>query len=266
MTQTTEIDNIKINKYTDDDKHIFNKIWELRPSDDQYFKFMGKEIKLPRRTINYSTNGQIYSGYLGASNIIESPPQFLINYLNSINYNVHDKHNNILINFYNGGDDYIGYHKDSIKNFEEELYTIHTISLYEDTTDFRTLRFKHIKTKENIDFKITDRTTLSFNKYINDNYKHTITKRKKGKKRISITLRNLKNDNIVYMNINTLKVTELKRVLKDYNTKLKKKLYKMNMKKKEIVAELNKMYKITHKEKKIIFLRKGKQHSYILKT
>ena len=97
MTQTTEIDNIKINKYTDDDKHIFNKIWELRPSDDQYFKFMGKEIKLPRRTINYSTNGQIYSGYLGASNIIESPPQFLINYLNSINYNVHDKHNNILI-------------------------------------------------------------------------------------------------------------------------------------------------------------------------
>ena len=273
MTQTTEIDNIKINKYTDDDKHIFNKIWELRPSDDQYFKFMGKEIKLPRRTINYSTNGQIYSGYLGASNIIESPPQFLINYLNSINYNVHDKHNNILINFYNGGDDYIGYHKDSIKNFEDELYTIHTVSLYEDTTDFRTLRFKHIKTKENIDFKITDRTTLSFNKYINDNYKHTITKRKKGKKRISITLRNLKNndiylksknDNIVYMNINTLKVTELKRVLKDYNTKLKKKLYKMNMKKKEIVEELNKMYKITHKEKKIIFLRKGKQHSYVL--
>ena len=100
-----------------------------------------------------------------------------------------------------------------------------------------------------------------------------VYKRKKGKKRISITLRNLKNNDIylksknydiVYMNINTLKVTELKRGLKDYNTKLKKKLYKMNMKKKEIVEELNKMYKITHKEKKIIFLRKGKQHSYIL--
>ena len=266
MNQTNEIDNININKYTDEDEHIFEKIWELRPSDDQYFKFMGKEIKLPRRTINYSTNGQIYSGYLGESNIIKSPPDFLINYLNSINYNVNGKHNNILINFYNGGDDYIGYHKDSTKNFEDELYTIHTVSLYEDMTDFRTLRFKHIETKKNIDFKITDRTKLSFNKYINDNYKHTITKRKKGKKRISITLRNLKSRacNIVYMNINTLKVTDLKKVLKDYNNKLKKKLYKMNMKKKEIVEELNKMYKITHKEKKIIFLRKGKQHSYIL--
>ena len=66
------------------------------------------------------------------------------------------------------------------------------------------------------------------------------------------------------MDINTLKVGELKRVLRDYNNKLKKKMYKMNMKKSEIVIELNKMYKITQKENKIVFLRKGKQHSYIL--
>ena len=66
------------------------------------------------------------------------------------------------------------------------------------------------------------------------------------------------------MNINSLKVSDLKKVLKDYNTKLKKKMYKMNMKKQEIVQELNKMYKITDKKDKILFLRKGKQHSYVL--
>jgi len=186
--------HINTNKYTDDDDNIFNKIWDLRPTDDQYFKFMGKTVKLPRRTINYSTNNRAYSGYLGASNIIQTPPLFLIKYLNNIGYDVNDIHNNILINYYNGGDDYIGYHKDSVKDFQDELYTINTISLYEDKNDFRTLRFKHIKTKENIDFKITDIMTISFDKYINDNYKHTITKRKKGKKRISITLRNLKSN------------------------------------------------------------------------
>tara|TARA_R110001606_G_scaffold80471_3_gene185708 strand:- start:213 stop:566 length:354 start_codon:yes stop_codon:yes gene_type:complete len=66
------------------------------------------------------------------------------------------------------------------------------------------------------------------------------------------------------MDINTLKVGELKRVLKDYNKKLKNKMYKMNIKKAEVVDELKKMYKITLKTNKIVFLRKGKQHSYIL--
>ena len=66
------------------------------------------------------------------------------------------------------------------------------------------------------------------------------------------------------MNINSLKVSDLKKVLKDYNDKLKKKLYKMSMKKQDIVTELNKMYKVTDKKDKILFLRKGKQHSYVL--
>ena len=192
MSMNEDRKHIKVGEYTDTecDTDMFSKIWSLRPEKPQYCKFMGKEIKLPRRTINYSTNNVSYSGYMGATDDIEEPPTFLSNYLDTLGYCVLGAHNNVLINFYDGGGDYIGFHKDSIKNFKnKDEYRIHTVSLYEDIHDYRTLRFKHNITRQNMDFKITDRMTVSFDKYINDNYKHTITKRKQGGKRISITLR-----------------------------------------------------------------------------
>tara|TARA_R100001594_G_C3944184_1_gene241416 strand:+ start:276 stop:698 length:423 start_codon:yes stop_codon:yes gene_type:complete len=64
--------------------------------------------------------------------------------------------------------------------------------------------------------------------------------------------------------LKTLSVSELKRVLRDYNQKLQKKKYKMNMKKTEVIEELNKMYSWKETPGKLSFLRKGKQHSYVL--
>ena len=65
-----------------------------------------------------------------------------------------------------------------------------------------------------------------------------------------------------------LPVVQLKRILTDYNKKLQKKEYKgvASMKKNDIIEELRKMYTWKHNDKKdkISFLRKGKQHSFVL--
>lgn len=65
-----------------------------------------------------------------------------------------------------------------------------------------------------------------------------------------------------------LTVVQLKRILTDYNKKIRKKEYQgvSGMKKSEVVAELNKMYTWRHQDKKdkVSFLRKGKQHSFVL--
>lgn len=62
-------------------------------------------------------------------------------------------------------------------------------------------------------------------------------------------------------------VADLKNVFRDYNAKLRKKEYKITgMKKDDLLKELKKMYswKRNEGQKKISFLRKGKQHSYVL--
>jgi len=65
--------------------------------------------------------------------------------------------------------------------------------------------------------------------------------------------------------LDTLTKTDLVKVLRDYNNKLQQKKYKLKgMKKGEVVAEIKKMYSWKSTDKKISFLRKGKQHSYIL--
>ncbi len=60
-------------------------------------------------------------------------------------------------------------------------------------------------------------------------------------------------------------VSDLKKIFRDYNQKLQKKKYKMgDLKKGNIYDELKKMYKWKKDKEKISFLRKGKQHSFIL--
>lgn len=65
-----------------------------------------------------------------------------------------------------------------------------------------------------------------------------------------------------------LTLVQLKRILTDYNKKIRKKEYKgiASMKKSDVIAELNKMYSWRHQDKKnkVSFLRKGKQHSFVL--
>tara|TARA_Y100000114_G_scaffold156852_1_gene185625 strand:+ start:502 stop:1173 length:672 start_codon:yes stop_codon:yes gene_type:complete len=185
-------------------KNLFSKLWNLRPSNDQYMKLYGKNIKLPRRILNYSINNSTYGGFLGSDNLQNSkPPKFLLDFLNHYSYTwnlyFHDRFewNNIYINFYDGGEDYIGYHKDSTKNFKNSnKYYIHTFNIYENPKKqkkTRTLRFKHNQTKENLNIDLSHFQLISFNEYINENYKHTVPKSKKtDDKRISITLRFLK--------------------------------------------------------------------------
>lgn len=60
---------------------------------------------------------------------------------------------------------------------------------------------------------------------------------------------------------------DLRRVLVDYNNKLRQKEYKTSkMKKADIIKEIKKMYtwRRSEKFKRIAFLRKGKQHSFVV--
>ena len=188
--------NIGELEYTPDyHKKIFNQIWALRPKDDQYIKFMGKDVKLPRRIKAY---GYDYKGFLGSdkTNTEWEIPEIIKEiqeYTGKQNY-----YNSILINFYDGPNDYIGKHHDSDEQLGKK-YSIYTFSIFENEKDFRIMRFTNPKDKtDKKDITIKNFMSVGFNKEANKRYKHEILKSKKSNKnygrRISITFRRIKED------------------------------------------------------------------------
>jgi hypothetical protein len=166
----------------------FKKIWKLRPDKDQYIKFMGKEIKLPRRIKAFGKN---YKGYMGSekNQNDEEIPRVLLKLRKKLGL---EHTNSILINFYSTKENYIGSHRDNDKQLGSN-YEIYTFSLYRNEDDYRVLRFiNQNDKKDKQEFTIKNNTLFSFNEKINKNYKHEVKKAKHNcDDRISITFRTI---------------------------------------------------------------------------
>jgi len=97
--------------------------------------------------------------------------------------------NHCVINRYVNGNDYIGYHKDKVKDIEDDTL-IFTVSL----GISRNMKIRHVEDKTVTDYGLKPGSLFAIGWKTNENYKHSIPKSKKVKgTRISLTLRSIKS-------------------------------------------------------------------------
>jgi alkylated DNA repair dioxygenase AlkB len=166
--------------HTDSD---IDELWKYKPQEKQFCHFYGKDIELPRKMLTlgktYNFNGSNPScgeiddfGYLSKCILLAEPQSI---------------YNSCVINFYEDGNEYIGYHRDRTNGMSKDSTIV--ISSFGET---RTLRLQHIASKETFDLLLPHGSRFEFSQHFNNRYKHMIVKSKKIKeKRLSITYRNM---------------------------------------------------------------------------
>jgi alkylated DNA repair dioxygenase AlkB len=165
----------------------FEKLWSIRPNTISQISMYGKLIDIPRR---HAVFGKQYSfnGMDSAANI-DIPPilQPYIDFVNSIHGN--SGFNSILVNWYENGNEYIGYHSDSLIDLVPGS-NIYIISF----GVARDLLFKHKTNNNVIKFSLDNNSLLTMFHPCQSVYKHSLPLRKNiTQKRISITIRKTKN-------------------------------------------------------------------------
>ena len=161
-----------------------DELWKFKPEESQYCKMYGKDIKIPRKMVTlgktYNFNGSDNSvgeledfGYLSECIVLGQPLS---------------RYNSCVVNFYEDGSEYIGYHSDKTNGICEDSTIV--ISSFGET---RVLRLQHNESKQTFDLILPHGSRFEFTQETNKKYKHCIVKSKKIKgKRISITYRNMK--------------------------------------------------------------------------
>jgi alpha-ketoglutarate-dependent dioxygenase alkB family protein 2 len=147
---------------------------------------MGKKINIPRKQCGYGDKGADYK-FSGVK--VEGKTWSDVPILNTIKEYIHEKLNIpvnfVLVNFYQNGDNYIGYHSDDEKDLNGK-YPIISVSLGEER-----------------DFLLKNKSTGKIHKQVLHNnscllmippcqqlYKHSLPKRKKAvNPRINLTFR-----------------------------------------------------------------------------
>lgn len=171
------------------DKEKFVKIWNLKPEEKPKIMMFGKLTETPRYYLNFGYNYN-FSGVFNKSIEI---PELLENYLD---YCIElekeeNKENNfewgILVNWYDDGESYIGYHSDDEKDLIKNS-NIYCFSLG-DERDF-CLKSKETGKVEKI--KLRNNSLVIMCGTCQKSHKHSIPKRAKGNRRISITIRKFK--------------------------------------------------------------------------
>ena len=175
----------KIENAVEMNESLFEYYYAKRPTQKQFCKIFGKEIALPRSSLNYGKS-YVFNG--GVQSCCE-----MDDYMNHIidiiveRFNIEKRPNSCLVNWYANGDEYIGYHKDNENSLEHQPLFICSFG------EERVLKFKHTGTGEVHDFSLPHGSLLKFPYEINDNYKHSIPKSKKiTKPRISFSFRYIK--------------------------------------------------------------------------
>jgi len=175
----------KVNRQLIMNKEKFIELWDMRPKEKNMINMFGKQIEAPRR---YKVYGKPYKFTGMNDNIIYEIPLIIEPYLNYIAYVENGKHdyNSVLINWYEN-DDYIGFHSDNETNLQKGSH-IYGFSFGEK----RTMRFKDIETKNNIDYILKDNSMIIMVNGCQQKYQHSILKSKKlTGKRINITIRSV---------------------------------------------------------------------------
>jgi len=161
----------------------FEEAWNLHPERRHVVMMFGKPVEVPRWQQAY---GATYR-YTGSSNTALSIPKLFVPLLNYAKHEVDARLNGILLNWYEGGGDYIGPHHDDTRDLIEGT-PIMTVSFGESRT-FRITCGKG-KEKQTVDQSADNGTIFVMPWDTNQVWKHSVPKSKRYKgRRISVTFR-----------------------------------------------------------------------------
>jgi alkylated DNA repair dioxygenase AlkB len=171
------------------DEEKFEKIWSLKPEEKPKIIMFGKLIEVPR----YYNNFGVDYNFSGVNIDSIKIPEILEEYIDYCKELEDDKNKDnfnwgILINWYINGENYIGYHSDD----EEEIVNKSNIYCFS-LGDERDFCLKCKKTgKVDLKIKLRNNSLIIMCGTCQKSHKHSIPKRKKGNRRISITIRKFK--------------------------------------------------------------------------
>ena len=162
---------------------VFDTAWNLHPAKRHVVKIFGRLVEVPRWQQAY---GATYR-YTGSSNDALPVPLEFVALLTHVQQEIDDRLNGILLNWYEGGDDYIGPHHDDTRDLVEDTPIV-TVS-YGEARKFRLTRGKG-KEKFTVD-QVADVGRVFVMPWgTNLAWKHSVPKSKRySGRRISVTFR-----------------------------------------------------------------------------
>lgn len=173
-------------------KEEYQSLWDSHPVERNEIFIFNKYQKVPRWQQAYGQNYQ----FSGNTAVAQPITEMLKKYIDWANMNEIKKGrigglNGILVNWYQYGEHYIGWHSDDESQLDQNA-PIYTISL--GTT--RTFKIREKKNKKNVtNYELENNDFLIMGGEFQKHYQHHLPKRKKCKhSRISITIRKFNTD------------------------------------------------------------------------
>jgi alkylated DNA repair dioxygenase AlkB len=195
---------------SDLNENILNELWGLRPEEQNKITMFGKTIDTPRR---FKVYGKTYKFNGMAEEAEAEIPRLIIPYLNLIN-TIDSGYNSVLVNWYDGGNEYIGFHSDKTDHLVPNS-NIYGISFGSE----RIMRFKHKEDNTLIDFKLEHNSIINMIGGCQSVFQHSIIQNKKiDGRRISLTFRKIIDTNIIMESKTRPKYNEF---LKEWSSKNK---------------------------------------------
>ena len=193
MGKNSWLDTMMLPENLIPNKETFTKLWNLHPEEHAEVLIYGKLIPIPRWQRSYGRDYK-FSGVVSKGH--EIPPELkpYISWVNSLGYGTFDE---ILLNWYANGENYIGSHSDDESSLKKGSPIV-TITLC-DTNDLSILRKFRIRNKDESKKVVKDVLTsngmvLIMGGDFQKEFRHEVVKMtgeiaKKAAPRISITLR-----------------------------------------------------------------------------
>jgi hypothetical protein len=152
----------------------FELLWHMKPMESQQCKIFGKTIDVPRK---YAVYGAQYS-FGGQENSPVEVPLILEPFL--------EFGNSILLNWYEDGSKYIGYHSDDERGLKGCVYGFSYGAS-------RKFKFQNKKTKEVDTIVLENNSLVIMKENTQKTHKHSLPVMKNvSERRISVTVRTIK--------------------------------------------------------------------------
>lgn len=168
----------------------FVSVWDQHPEEHGKFSIYGKEIDIPRWQKVYLHDYSFSKVKHKADNKVPAPVEKLLKWVHTQG---EDKTvNGIIVNWYQNGHHYIGWHKDDTKQLIKES-RIWSFSFGQE----REFSLKSVKTDKVNKFKMSNNSLIVMCGTLQETHKHAVLKvnGKKGEKlghRINVTFRSFK--------------------------------------------------------------------------
>lgn len=170
------------NLCSNDADRVFQKLKNEINWKQDNIKIAGKEIPLPRLTAWYGDKGYSYSGIVEK---INDWTPYLLKFKNRLEEITNAKYNGVLLNYYRGNKDSIGWHSDDERELGNNP-TIASISLGQE----RDFKLRHKINKDIIKIPLYSGSLLLMKGETQHNWQHCIEKSKKEMtERINLTFR-----------------------------------------------------------------------------